>query len=257
MRMAQGAPYSAVCVLYPFFCRVFLRSCCALRQALCSVWSCAWWGRLHRPKRAVIRCLRMTSGRKLLIAVPSPPRVTIPVLRSRGGQVQTSMLRMVAGLVVVIALAVLIAWVIRRSGLHRRLPGQRGDHLEVLESLSLGPKRGVSLLRVGGQFVLVGHNEQSMAALGTFAELQASPPSSQPSSQQGEAVAGMQQIAQPTGQSAQAVQPAPQARMLKDGDSFEASSELPSQAAHEQPTTTDSVDDFRQRLNRLLGGRSS
>ena len=128
-------------------------------------------------------------------------------------------------------------------------PGQRGDHLEVLESLSLGPKRGVSLLRVGGQFVLVGHNEQSMAAL-VLLRTQASPLAS---SQQGEAAAGMQQIVQSTGQSAQACA-SPASANGQRGRFLEASSELPSQGAHDQPTTTDSVDDFRQRLNRLLGG---
>jgi flagellar biosynthetic protein FliO len=162
-----------------------------------------------------------------------------------GGQVQGSMLRMVAGLIVVIAFAVLIAWLVRRSGLHRRLPGQRGDHLEVIESLNLGPKRGVSLLRVGEQFVLVGHNEQSMAALGTFDGLGAgnNPPAA-PS------------LTQPAPSPTSLESPAPQAMAVREGDRNEASQAVAAGETASAKTAADSVDDFRRRLNRLLGGRS-
>lgn len=179
------------------------------------------------------------------------PGVDARSANQEGGQVQSSMLRMVAGLVVVIALALLIAWLLRRSGLHRRLPGQRGEHLEVLESLSLGPKRGVSLLRVGEQCVLVGHNEQHMAALGTFADL----PGVSASVGHSETKVKDQTV---TSQSSTPRQDAPQARVVVEGDSFEATSSPREihQAELKGPSQTDSVDDFRQRLNRLLGGRS-
>ena len=166
--------------------------------------------------------------------------------RSQGqeGHVQTSVLRMVLGLVVVIGVALLIAWLVRRSGLHRRLPGQRGEHLELLESLSLGPKRGVSLLRVGGQFVLVGHNEQSITALGNFDRVEAGKQS--PTSSKSSTVS-----ASPKNQ-AQVDSSPSLSSMVKEGDHYTATA-----VSETAPVDSrKSVDDFRQRLNRLLGGRS-
>ena len=165
--------------------------------------------------------------------------------RSQGqeGQVGASLVRMVFGLVAVIAVALLIAWLVRRSGLHRRLPGQRGEHLEVVESLSLGPKRGVSLLRVGGQFVLVGHNEQNITALGNFQQVDGVEP---PAAAKAEASSSSETTpAQPSPDSSLS-------SMVAEGDQYVAHPESNAPSAQEKSP----VDDFRQRLNRLLGGRS-
>lgn len=155
--------------------------------------------------------------------------------------ISVSLTRMIGGLVVVIALALVIAWLVRRTGLHRRLPGQRGEHLELLESLSLGPKRGVSLLRVGGHFVVVGHNEQSMTALATLHSLQPTTHSE------------VSAPAPAVGLSAENTASSASAAELPSGDSQS------SAMADAPPAATvgngQSVEDFRQRLSRLLGGQ--
>lgn len=70
-------------------------------------------------------------------------------------------------LVAVLALAVALGWLVKKAGVKRLMP-RKGDHLEVLESLPLGFKRQVFLIRVGEQVVLVGNGEHELTALGTF-----------------------------------------------------------------------------------------
>lgn len=155
------------------------------------------------------------------------------------GQVAGSVARMLVGLVVVVGIAVLIAWIMRRSGLHRRFPGQRGEHLEVLEHISLGPKRAVSLLRVGSHYVVVGHNDAMVAALASFDQLKetAAPdplPTLSPDGAHGVAV--QEPLA--------AVDHGPQAQIMEAA---------PPLSAAAGAGTAAPVDEFRQRLSRLLG----
>ncbi|TVR43622.1 MAG: flagellar biosynthetic protein FliO [Planctomycetota bacterium] len=162
---------------------------------------------------------------------------------AESGQVGASILRMTLGLAVVIALALTLAWLVRRSGLHRRLPGQRGSHLEVIESLSLGPKRAVSLIRVGSQMVLVGHNDHHLAALATIPAT---------SSDEKAASVGLLEPGPGVYDSGLAAVPT----SVSDGNLGHAESAKEASAPVEDPVR--GVDDFRQRLQRMLkGGRSS
>ena len=72
-----------------------------------------------------------------------------------------------ASLVGVIALALALAWAVKRFGLQRVLPG-RGRHIEVVESVGIGPKRSVTLLRLGDQVLVVGQAEHGVTHLATL-----------------------------------------------------------------------------------------
>jgi flagellar protein FliO/FliZ len=72
--------------------------------------------------------------------------------------------------VLVVGLMLALAWFLRRYG--RRLHASGGGrHLAVVETLPLGLKRSVSLLRCGDRFLVLGQSEQGLSAL---AELPAS-----------------------------------------------------------------------------------
>jgi flagellar protein FliO/FliZ len=71
-------------------------------------------------------------------------------------------IRMVLGLVVVLALLGATAWVTRRF---RAGAQARGGQIEVVSGLSLGARERVVLIRVGGDQVLVGVSPSGMRAL--------------------------------------------------------------------------------------------
>jgi flagellar biogenesis protein FliO len=60
-----------------------------------------------------------------------------------------------------------LAYAARRLGMKRVLPG-RGRHLTVVETVPLGFKRSVSLLRIGDQVLVVGQGEHDLSHLATL-----------------------------------------------------------------------------------------
>jgi flagellar biosynthetic protein FliO len=87
----------------------------------------------------------------------------------------------VAGaLLAVAALAVGLGWLAKRAGVNRVMP-RRGAHLEVVDTLPMGFKRSLTLVKLGDQLVLVGQAEQGMQALGTFPASLIAPPPADPS----------------------------------------------------------------------------
>ena len=70
-------------------------------------------------------------------------------------------------LTVIIALAVGLGLVVKKLGKRRLLPG-RGRHLEVIETVPLGFKRAVSLIRLGDQVLVVGQGEHELHHLATL-----------------------------------------------------------------------------------------
>lgn len=71
------------------------------------------------------------------------------------------------GLLVVIGLAVGLGWLVKRLN-PRRLLGGKGRHLEVLETVTVGPKRQLALVRCGGHWLVVGMGEREMIAVATL-----------------------------------------------------------------------------------------
>lgn len=90
-----------------------------------------------------------------------------PHAQPSGEIVGKSLLSIGISLVVVIALALVLGWLVKRLGV-KRLVQAKGRHLEVVDSVALGFKRQASLLRIGDQVVLVGVGEHEVTHLATL-----------------------------------------------------------------------------------------
>ncbi len=113
---------------------------------------------------------------------PRPPTATVPELipdadwdRSRkstapadsGAAATSAVVPMLISLVVVVGLAIGLGWLAKRVGAKRAFAG-RGRHGEVIETIPIGYKRSVTLLRVGDHLVLIGQGEHELSNLGTL-----------------------------------------------------------------------------------------
>lgn len=90
-----------------------------------------------------------------------------PRAQPSGEIVGKSLLSIGMSLGVVIALALVLGWLVKRLGV-KRLVQARGRHLEVVDSVALGFKRQASLLRIGDQVILVGVGEHEVTHLATL-----------------------------------------------------------------------------------------
>ncbi len=104
-----------------------------------------------------------------------PTAGTAPVSSSPAPATGPALMSIGLSLAAVVGLAVVLGWVVKKVNVKRLMP-RKGEHLEVLESLPLGFKRQVFLVRVGAQMVLVGSGEHELTALGTFPAPGLAPP---------------------------------------------------------------------------------
>ena len=70
-------------------------------------------------------------------------------------------------LVAIAAVAAGLAFAVRKLGMRRVLPG-RGHHLKVIETVQVGFKRSVSLIRIGDQVLVVGLGDHDVSHLATL-----------------------------------------------------------------------------------------
>ena len=77
-------------------------------------------------------------------------------------------LRVFASLVLVLGLLGGLLWGLKRLQLRMLPGGPAGRRMQVLDSLSVGPRQRVALVRVGTQDVLVGVSPGQMTALGSW-----------------------------------------------------------------------------------------
>lgn len=84
-----------------------------------------------------------------------------------GGVVGKAATGLVLSLLAIIVVAGGLAWAARKFGMKRVLPG-RGRHLTVIETVPLGFKRSVSLVRIGDQVLVVGQGEHDLSHLATL-----------------------------------------------------------------------------------------
>jgi flagellar protein FliO/FliZ len=87
--------------------------------------------------------------------------------QSGSGVVAKAGLGLLLSLVAIAIIAGVLAIVLRKLGMRRVLPG-RGRHLTVIETVPLGFKRSVSLLRIGDQVLVVGQGEHDLSHLATL-----------------------------------------------------------------------------------------
>ena len=87
--------------------------------------------------------------------------------QSGSGVVAKAGLGLLLSLVAIALVAGVLAVVLRKLGMRRVLPG-RGHHLTVIETVPLGFKRSVSLLRIGDQVLVVGQGEHDLSHLATL-----------------------------------------------------------------------------------------
>lgn len=84
-----------------------------------------------------------------------------------GSVVAKAGLGLLLSLVAIAVIAGVLAVILRKMGMKRVLPG-RGRHLTVIETVPLGFKRSVSLLRIGDQVLVVGQGEHDLSHLATL-----------------------------------------------------------------------------------------
>ena len=81
--------------------------------------------------------------------------------------VESSLLAIGGSLLLVIALAVVLGWLVKRLGV-KRFVQAKGRYIEVIDSVPLGFKRQASLVRIGDIVVLVGVGEHELTTLATL-----------------------------------------------------------------------------------------
>ncbi len=106
-----------------------------------------------------------------LLALPGPLWAAEASLPAADG---AYLVRLVAGLVLVLALLGALAWASRRFGLGR-LAGASGGRLQVLASLSLGARERLLLVRVDGDELLLGVTQNGIRRLHRLPAASAAP----------------------------------------------------------------------------------
>ncbi len=86
-------------------------------------------------------------------------------LRSEGPDMGAMLLRLVGGTVFVLALCVLTLWLCRRWLGATELGAKRSGRFEVLESLPLGPRCRIHLVRAGDRHLLAGMDAAGLKVL--------------------------------------------------------------------------------------------
>jgi flagellar biosynthetic protein FliO len=110
----------------------------------------------------VLLALSLGAGNALAADAPAAVAGGLATGGLQSGDLAGASLRMVGGLLVVLGLLALTAWLSRRFRLTSRL---QGGAIEVTTGLSLGAREKVVLLRVGREQVLVGISPAGMRTL--------------------------------------------------------------------------------------------
>jgi flagellar biosynthetic protein FliO len=84
-----------------------------------------------------------------------------------GAVVGQAAMGLIVSLVVIAGLAVALAWASKRFGMRRVIPG-RGQHVQVIETVPLGFKRAISLVRIHDQLLVIGQGEHELCHLATM-----------------------------------------------------------------------------------------
>ena len=89
--------------------------------------------------------------------------------------------KMLASLVLVLAVMGALLWTLRRLQNKLQASSNTTRQMQLLETLSLGPRQKVLLMQVDGQRMLIGVTAQQMQALGQWPVAPVAPAASSPS----------------------------------------------------------------------------
>jgi flagellar biosynthetic protein FliO len=109
---------------------------------------------------------------RLLAADPALPAYQPPAPAHLGGGSTSWLLaRMLVSLALVVGLIYLTAWLARMRGTLAQSPA--GYRLRVIETVALGPNRGLHLVAVGRTVLLLGAGNDGLRTLATFSAAEA------------------------------------------------------------------------------------
>lgn len=77
---------------------------------------------------------------------------------------KTSMFKMIASLVVILVIGAGVTYVARKKAYKRSSPGQ-GARIEVITQHHFGPKKGLALVRVAGEVMLIGMTDHNISMI--------------------------------------------------------------------------------------------
>jgi len=127
--------------------------------------------------RFLRRGLALAGALSMDVALATVQPAAAVVAPSAGSSASGQLAQLVLGLLLVLGLIFLLAWLLRR--VQNAAPGS-GQVIEILGSRSLGPRDRLVLIQVGKEQILIGHTPGSIEALHVMAEPLEVPASARP-----------------------------------------------------------------------------
>ena len=117
--------------------------------------------------RLLHRSLALAGALYMDVALAAAQPAAAVVAPGSGGSAVGQLTQLVLGLLLVLGLIFLLAWLLRR--VQNAAPGG-GQVIEILGSRTLGPRDRLLLIQVGKEQILIGHSPGSIEALHVLAE---------------------------------------------------------------------------------------
>ena len=111
--------------------------------------------------------LALASGLYVDVALATTQPAAAVVAPATSGSAAGQLTQLVLGLLLVLGLIFVLAWLLRR--VQNAAPGS-GQVIEILGSRSLGPRDRLLLIQVGKEQILIGHSPGTIEALHVMAE---------------------------------------------------------------------------------------
>ncbi len=118
-------------------------------------------------RRLLHRSLALAGALYMDVALAAAQPAAAVVAPGSGGNAAGQLTQLVLGLLLVLGLIFLLAWLLRR--VQNAAPGN-GQLIEILGSRTLGPRDRLLLIQVGKEQILIGHSPGSIEALHVLAE---------------------------------------------------------------------------------------
>jgi len=103
-------------------------------------------------------------------ALTASPVLAADAADAGGIDMTMTMLRTAGALAMIIGMLLAAVWFLRRFGGARFGSGGMGSMIQVMDTRMIGPRRYVTVLRVGGRTLAVGVTEQNMTLLAELSD---------------------------------------------------------------------------------------